>query len=1300
MTRDGDVYGFTGRRIDQEPSVTEHRSGERAGEIKSSKTNSSGTNSSNTNSTNTHSANTNSTKTDPTETHTNSNDNDDKFTPESPSDLLNYLLASENQENNNLINIMGNVKPKSVANSLAAIVRGLFTKNSKLLTLLNQAVAETSGSDDKEIFKAFVNDFILWLDDDAVKLFNKYCQQLCSLDEDLIAYSFEKPLFNLSNYIKFIDASSKFLRNPFVMDKLSSMKNTVSSILSEYATFSRTKTLNNINFSNVKVFGSKLKSDKVSGFFRIDQIMDRTEYEPLFIDKIMVELVLLNLAGDGYNSLAVLQVENDARSLIYPPFRINELSIDFQQNKIILKSINFSDENQETSTISVLGENYHFLAQWYNKLAVIFPKEQSTTKEYLIKSTSLAEISGLGINVVSNSQHKQDLGGSDESDLISKPSTFKELISSPSLNSNSPLSQLQNQFQSKEDRTDRVVHEQRDQQPVINSNQPDNSTPSCQQDTFTDLQPNNNSNSDFNFSQPHSSESLIFPPSVVKNSTKASSTESLNFSQPPAIALRKFSNSSVSSDSDESLKSQYDRSLDIINKALSNNSSKQVEHETDCYIKQINRGTLAPVNHSLGSTNSRPLSSEAQFVEQTPRSTVNLDNDKLEMDSYESNMPYSNSFSQSVPNLSSKKSLYQLTTGSALDINNFGKDYNPSFSIVKGINEIMDPVEPLAKEKKSKRKSIFNIFKKTKPQKDTSPYLPQSPIEDEKPEKAENQQVSDKSHESELRLRKSSDTLNKKGSTSNLSNSKNSNNSLNTKRSNGNLNNKTSNNNLNNKRSNGNLNSRSSVLEQPRSLLRKQSVSMDDLAKQKKSLSLEPINTDEHTNLVEHSGQNQSVQSLNSEILQSVTPSDSPLNSPFKNKKGLTINSSLTSSLENLQSANSEKSFSKTKSSTIPSPFALPSSTSTYFFKPYKNLSTTSVAEPLSPVPIHEAITIPQDLKNIINNDQSIDFFITESVPKAIKISKWKQNYGKWEMITVNDKLFIKIVVNYELNKSWMIVFKEEVCDDEEIDVPILLLNIDEAHSSVRRSSALDLQISAVNSITSKPMVVMVRCSTGSLAHSLMTNIENVLGIFISQNKTTLYASLKNSRYESSNATISSSIMDKDKEPHSSVTSFSLEISKEAKKAEIRNRDTHKASNSNLLTTSINSNDINNAQVLNNPANTKVKVLDLMTIRLQQQLQGYDKVNVLSSWKILSMYTLLIIIISDSFSNKNFYHFILSYCDNGTGVDYSWLIPEDDKFNRIEKIGKAGILVKVDQNNIYMVECKGKKEFKKLFELF
>lgn len=1117
--------------------------------------------------------------------------------PESPNTLLDNLLTTENQENNNLINIMGNVKPKSATNSLAAIVRGLFTKNSKLLTLLNQAVTETSGSDDKEIFKAFINDFILWLDDDAIKLFSKYCKQLCSLDEDLYAYSFETPLFNLTNYVAFIDGAAKLLRNPFIVDKLMSMKKTVVSIITEYTTFSRTKTLNNISFSNVKVFGSKLKSDKVSGFFKVDQIAERTENEPLYIDKSRVELVLLNFSDDGYNALAILQIENDARSLLYPPFRINELSVDYQHSQIVLKSINFSNQNRQPATLRILGENYQFLANWYKKLSVIFPKEQRSDEEFLIKSTSLA-ISGLGINVVSDSQHKLDLGGTYDAPLSSKSDTFKELISSPSLRSNSPLTQLQNQFQ-KENKESPATYNG----PLY----PNNSLNLLQTSV---QQPNPNSNSDV-----VSSRSMESPNSTaIKSSTKASSSESLNFSQPPAISVRKYSSSSISSG--ESLKSQYDRSLDIINKALSNHSLKLQDHDKESFIKQINRGVLVPIQPSA--ENTRPLSSEAQLIEQTPKNkSQTLNNFDLEEPK---NMPYSSNFSQSVPNLS-KKNIYQLSTGSALDINNFGKDYNPSFSIVKDMNEI---IEPPSKNKKPRRKSLFSIFKKTKPVKSTSPYLPQSPI-DEPELRHDMTTSSDFARNTDLPLQ--------------------------------------------HKPSAGVL----------------QNQSMNELQRNKSADDLQKDSIVNQKSADEVYKETKPVPTFDSERLESVTSLAS------KNKKGLTINSSLNSSSD-LQSASSDKSISKSKASTIPSAFALPSSTSTYFFKPNKKQSTTN-DEDTTPVVHDEAVSIPQDLKNIINNEPSIDFFITDSAPRAIKVSKWKQKYGKYEMITLNEKLFIKIVINYEINKSWIIVFKEEVCDGEEMDIPILLLNIDVANTSIRRSSALDLQISAVNSITFESMMVIVRCSSGNLAHSLLSNIENVLGIFTTQSKAAQYESLKNSRYESSTATITSSIMDKEKEPYMSLTSFSLEISKDDSKPAKE----HKASNSSTF--SINSTEIKNAQILSNPANTWLEILNLMTIRLQKQLQGYDKVNVLSSWKILSMYTLLISIISDSFTDENFYHFVLNNSDNG-GPELSWLIPEKEKFNRIEKIGKAGILVKVDDNDIYMVECKGKKEFKKLFDLF
>ena len=57
-----------------------------------------------------------------------------------------------------------------------------------------------------------------------------------------------------------------------------------------------------------------------------------------------------------------------------------------------------------------------------------------------------------------------------------------------------------------------------------------------------------------------------------------------------------------------------------------------------------------------------------------------------------------------------------------------------------------------------------------------------------------------------------------------------------------------------------------------------------------------------------------------------------------------------------------------------------------------------------------------------------------------------------WEMGNAYNfrKIFIKIVINYQLQKCWFIVFKEEETDEEEeeeevdeiIDKPILLLDI------------------------------------------------------------------------------------------------------------------------------------------------------------------------------------------------------------------------------------------------------------------
>ena len=116
-------------------------------------------------------------------------------------------------------------------------------------------------------------------------------------------------------------------------------------------------------------------------------------------------------------------------------------------------------------------------------------------------------------------------------------------------------------------------------------------------------------------------------------------------------------------------------------------------------------------------------------------------------------------------------------------------------------------------------------------------------------------------------------------------------------------------------------------------------------------------------------------------------------------------------------------------------------------------------------------------------------------------------------MLTIAEKIFIKIVINYQLQKCWFIVFKEEETDEEEeeeeevdeiIDKPILLLDISPNFTKICKSSssALDLQISSKNSITNEKILIMIRCNSGNLANDIINNIENALGVLLSTTST------------------------------------------------------------------------------------------------------------------------------------------------------------------------------------------------------
>lgn len=1088
--------------------------------------------------------------------------------------LVARLLESENTENNNLIDILGNIKPSiSKRSSLTAIIRGLFTKNKKLLSLLNNItieLAKTQGNS-IQLFKNFVNDFIIWLDNDGLLLFEKYLAQISDQENaSLVASShifcFGTPILNCANYVEFIDGSIPVLRNPFIVEKLTILKTKLAGLINNYNNFLEVKYMNNISFNDVRLFGEVAKSSnsahrayasnasrsftKVSSFFKTDQIVERTRNDEFFIvngeDNLTpIELVLLNLSGTSYNSLALLTLPRNhdlPRSLMYPPFRVNELSIVYikSENKVLLKSIDFSSKNN-TNMVTITSSNSNSLYNWYKKLESIFPLEESdspVSQYFLINSgneSQEANMSGLGINVLSDKQHKQH--NTDEPLDSTKPD--KQLYPIAQSNTPSLIFTIQNSFP---------------EPPHIRSSRQNSSSA-------------NTSTSDL--PQP------ITPPFAVNR--------------------RKLSNSSNCSsinsfDSSEALRSQYDRSLNLINETLSNSSSKLygkdgeliVGESGNQFIKSIKRNIINPNENAFTfDSQNRPISSQAEidFVQSTP-DPILIPNEPIDNTSpclpesyhYQSKPKFS-----SVPDLSKnepKNKLYHLSSGSAVDISNFGKKHNPSFNVVHGLSSMPNlgnyENESSEDRLKQKRKSIFNIFKK--------------------PSKVE-------------------------------------------------------------------------------------SISLDGSEKLDGKIE---------------------------EQLENVQPKETEF-STSSNHKGLSLDTSGPVVSDALLSGASDKSFTQNRSSILPSPFALPSSTSMYFFKPYKNGSSSTINGQAQDQPAQaneetdEAISIPQNLKDIINGDSTIDFYISPCSPKSMKISKWKQKYGKWEMFTLNENLFLKLVINYDLNKSWLIIFKEEYDQeyDEIIDKPILLLDINSKLTSIRQSSALDIQVNATNAIDSEKLLIMIRCNNGNLSNAINSNLSNILGV-LNLNGKHNNGTMPKSKFTTSSASISSSIMDSKDKPSTSSTLTSLNSS-------LNNGPKKEASHAQLptfqLSNSLKSAEITIANVLNNPENSRLILLNQMTVRVQRQLESYAKIHNPSSWKILSMYSLNIFMISDNFTNKNYYSLELICNDEGSD-NYHWLICEDDKFNRIERIGKAGLLIRASEDDIFMIECKGRKEFKVLFEVF
>ena len=271
----------------------------------------------------------------------------------------------------------------------------------------------------------------------------------------------------------------------------------------------------------------------------------------------------------------------------------------------------------------------------------------------------------------------------------------------------------------------------------------------------------------------------------------------------------------------------------------------------------------------------------------------------------------------------------------------------------------------------------------------------------------------------------------------------------------------------------------------------------------------------------------------------------------------------------------------------------------------------------------------------------------------------------------------------------------------------------------------------------------MIRCNSGNLANDIINNIENALGVLLSTTSTSnsslrtimksnnSYGSLNTSKLMNSDNTLASSMMDLNQSnnnnnstSHSSTyTSFSSSFGTPQQPPPPPPR------KQSYSLSSLDGNEIYNANIINNPHTIHINKINQMQIRLQklqpnkevddddhddhddddyQRLMIYNP----SSWKILSMYKLNVDQLIDDLTQRTFYYFKLINDEQQQQQEvekvedeFRWLISDEMKFQVLEKIGKAGLLVKHNSNSnsngeIYMIECRGKKEFKTLYEIF
>ena len=342
-----------------------------------------------------------------------------------------------------------------------------------------------------------------------------------------------------------------------------------------------------------------------------------------------------------------------------------------------------------------------------------------------------------------------------------------------------------------------------------------------------------------------------------------------------------------------------------------------------------------------------------------------------------------------------------------------------------------------------------------------------------------------------------------------------------------------------------------------------------------------------------------------------------------------------------------------------------------------------------------DSLRIPQKLKDLINHESSLDYYISETLPRAVKVFEWSKEEVRWLTVTMNPRVFVKLIINSNVKKCWLLVFKEvhEDCSGDVVDAPLLIAELkDYSESFYLSQDDNSLKVRIEDCLKNKDVEIMLRCNSLELAGTIASRVREIRNL-LKESTNTPNLDL------SPDEPVDSSTTSFEEKPSSSSTVTSLDLLTAVEgdtQSEISSGSTLMTGKKKGFSTCVN--DARNDAILMNDNNPKSLIVGNMKIRLQRQMESYFAINKPSTWKIISMYSLNVFAVWNSASNKRYFYFVLN-SNNKEFENISWFIDETLKETIFESIGRAGLLVKANEQEIYMLECKGRKELKSLCHL-